>query len=91
MGASAAKPRTAPLALSVQQACASLGISWDTWRAHVEPDLPIVRIGRRKLVAVTELQRWLDDHAESSLGKRMRPSSATQEHGPWPADGRVEA
>lgn len=53
------------LALGVEQACDALGVSWDTWRAYIEPDVRIVRIGRRKLVPVSELQAWLDRHAES--------------------------
>jgi hypothetical protein len=60
-----AKPQTPALALSIEQAHQALGISWDTWKSHVECEVRIVRIGRRKLVPVTELQRWLDDHAES--------------------------
>jgi hypothetical protein len=59
------KPPTPTLALSVEQACAALGVSWDTWRAHIEPDVKVVRLGRRKLIAVTELQRWLDVHGEA--------------------------
>jgi hypothetical protein len=51
----------------VEGACAALGVSWDLFHAEIEPELRIVRIGRRKLVAVTELQRWLDDHAERVL------------------------
>jgi excisionase family DNA binding protein len=61
----AAQKRIAPaLALSVEQACDALGVSWDTWNAHIAPEMRIVRIGRRKLIAVSELQRWLDDHGE---------------------------
>ena len=57
--------RSAPaLALSVEQACDALGVSWDTWKAHIAPDMRIVRVGRRKLIAVSELHRWLDDHGE---------------------------
>ncbi len=59
------KPTAPALALSVEDACASLGVSWKTWRQHVEPEVRIVRVGRRKLVPVSELQRWLDDHAEA--------------------------
>jgi excisionase family DNA binding protein len=51
--------------LSVEQACEALGVSWDTWRAHIEPDVRLVRLGRRKLIPVSELQAWLDRHAES--------------------------
>jgi excisionase family DNA binding protein len=62
----AAQKRSAPaLALSVEQACEALGVSWDTWRAHIEPEVPLVRLGRRKLIPVSELQAWLDRHAES--------------------------
>src|ERR1019366_2180290 len=62
----AAKNRSAPaLALSVEQACEALGVSWDTWRAHIEPDVRLVRLGRRKLIPVSELQAWLERHAES--------------------------
>jgi excisionase family DNA binding protein len=58
--------RSAPtLALSVEQACEALGVSWDTWRAHIESDVRLVRLGRRKLIPVSELQAWLDRHAES--------------------------
>ncbi len=60
-------PRTPALALSVKQACASLGVSWDTWHEHIEREVKIVRIGRRKLVPVRELERWLDEHAETTL------------------------
>ena len=53
------------MALSVEQACEALGVSWDTWRAYIEPDVRLVRLGRRKLIPVSELQAWLDRHAES--------------------------
>jgi excisionase family DNA binding protein len=69
--ATAAQRRSAPiLALSVEQACEALGVSWDTWRAHIEPDMRLVRLGRRKLIPVSELHAWLDRHAESvGVGK----------------------
>jgi excisionase family DNA binding protein len=63
---STAQKQSAPtLALSVEQACEALGVSWDTWRAHIEPDVRLVRLGRRKLIPVSELHAWLDRHAES--------------------------
>ena len=34
---------------------------------HVVHELRIVRRGRRKLVAVSELMRWLDENAERVL------------------------
>jgi hypothetical protein len=56
--------------LSVGEACEALGISWDLWRAQVEPEVRIVRLGRRKLVAVAELERWLDARGERTLEHR---------------------
>ena len=58
------------LALNVKEACAALGVSWDLWKAHIEPDVRLVRIGSRKLVPVSELERWLTENAETVLGRR---------------------
>jgi hypothetical protein len=55
------------LAVRMEEAAACLGISDDHFRAHVAPHLRIVRLGRAKLVALTELQRFLDDHGERVL------------------------
>ena len=54
-----------PLALNVEDACAALGISWQTWKEHVEPHIRLVRVGRRKIVPITALQEWLDANAEA--------------------------
>jgi hypothetical protein len=59
------RPPVQPLAYDVSEACQALGgISWDTFNEHVAPKLKIVRLGRRKLIAVAELQRFLDEHGE---------------------------
>jgi len=42
-------------------------VSWDFWREHVEPNVRVVRRGRRKLVATRELERWLEHEAEAAL------------------------
>lgn len=52
------------LALKVNEACEALGISYETWRALVMPEVKVIRRGRLKLVAVAELQRWLDENGE---------------------------
>ena len=65
MAALSPKPPPPALALTVEQAAAALSVSWDTWKEHIEPDVRIVRVGRRKLIPVTELQAWLDAHAEA--------------------------
>jgi excisionase family DNA binding protein len=55
------------LALSIQEACGALGISHDLWKEHVAHEVRVVRLGRRRLVPVAELQKWLADHAELGL------------------------
>jgi hypothetical protein len=56
-----------PLAVDVDGACRMLGVSWDFWHEHIAPDVRIVRKGRRKLVPVAELERWLDENAVAAL------------------------
>ena len=58
------------LALRVEEAAAALGVSDDFYREYVAPDLKITRRGRVRLVAVTELQRWLEHNAEGLLDVR---------------------
>lgn len=58
------------LALSPDEAAALLGVSRDYFDEHVIDDLRVVRRGRRILVALTELERWLDRSAtRASLGR----------------------
>jgi excisionase family DNA binding protein len=56
------------LTLSKAEAAAALGVSVDFFEDHVMHDLRIVRIGRRRLVPIQELIRWLDDNASRALG-----------------------
>jgi excisionase family DNA binding protein len=51
------------LAVSPDEAAALLGVSRDYLDEHVIPELRVVRRGRRILIAVGELQRWLDRSA----------------------------
>jgi excisionase family DNA binding protein len=53
-------PAVRRLALSPDEAAAALGVSRDYLDEHVAPELRWVRRGRRKLVAVVELERWLE-------------------------------
>lgn len=63
---------TPKLALSKAEAAASLGVSVDFFEAHVMPELRVVRRGRRLLVAVREIERWLDANAALTLGGDRR-------------------
>lgn len=55
------------LALRPLEAAAALGVSEDHFRRYIAPDLRWVRQGRVKVVAVTEVQRWLIENAEVVL------------------------
>ena len=58
------------LALSPDEAAAVLGVSRDYFDEHVIDELRVVRRGRRILVALSELERWLDRSAtRATLGR----------------------
>lgn len=68
--AMAEEHRTAPIpriALSREEAAASLGVSLDSFERHVQPSIRMIRRGRLRLVPVCELERWADDAAERVL------------------------
>lgn len=58
---------TTRLALSPIEAAIALGVSRDFFDQHLLPELRIVRRGRRRLIPVRELERWLDQHATTAL------------------------
>ena len=58
---------TRRLALSRAEAAWSLGVSVDYLDEHVLPEVRIVRRGRRKLIPVSELERWLRVNAALAL------------------------
>jgi excisionase family DNA binding protein len=55
------------LALSKAEAADALGVSVDFLENHVMDDLRIVRRGRRRLIPVRELERWLTENAARVL------------------------
>jgi excisionase family DNA binding protein len=58
------------LALSPDEAAAVLGVSRDYLDDHVIDELRVVRRGRRVLIALAELERWLDRSASRvSVGR----------------------
>jgi excisionase family DNA binding protein len=59
------------LAVSPDEAAAILGVSRDYFDEHVIGELRVVRRGRRILVPLTEIERWLDRNAtRASVGGR---------------------
>jgi excisionase family DNA binding protein len=55
------------LALTLDEAAASLGVSRDYFDEHVRPELRVVVRGRRRLVRIGELERWLAENEARAL------------------------
>jgi excisionase family DNA binding protein len=60
------------LALSKREAADALGVSVDFFEKHIMPELRIIRRGRRRLIPVRELERWLDENAAVVLERDQR-------------------
>jgi excisionase family DNA binding protein len=54
------------LALSPDEAARVLGVSRDYFDEHILPELRIIRRGRRILIPLAELERWLDRSAANA-------------------------
>jgi excisionase family DNA binding protein len=61
------RPVTPRLTLSRPEAAAALGVSVDFLDEHVLHGLRVVRVGRRKLIPIKELERWIADNAALAL------------------------
>jgi excisionase family DNA binding protein len=73
------------LALSKHEAAAALGVSVDYLEQHVMHEVRVVRRGRRRLIPVRELERWLDQNACLAL-ETLRQPSGRRGGGVGPAD-----
>src|SRR4051812_48435863 len=62
------KPGFPRLALTFAESAAMLGVSDEFFAQHVAHEVRFVRRGRKKLVAVRELERWLEESASRELG-----------------------
>jgi hypothetical protein len=65
----AAEARVPRLALTKAEAADALGVSVDFLEQHVMPELRVVRRGRRRLIPILELERWIDERAEVLLSR----------------------
>lgn len=63
-------PTTIPrIALTPPEAAAAIGVGPDFFEANIAPELRLVRRGRKRLVPVSELERWTAENAERVIGK----------------------
>jgi excisionase family DNA binding protein len=67
LGRLLAQPRAPRLAVELTEAAAALGVSKKFFDQHVRHELRLVRRGRRVLVPVRELERWLAENAALTL------------------------
>jgi excisionase family DNA binding protein len=56
------------LALTPAEAAKALGVSETYLSEHISGELRWIRRGRKRLVAITELERWLAANGERVLG-----------------------
>ncbi len=77
-GAEVKGDRTSPVAISLPKAAAYLGVSDETFALHIRPAIRLARAGRRWLVPVSELDRWLAENAvgPSASGQGQRPGQS---------------
>lgn len=59
------------IALTPPEAAAAIGVGPDFFEENVAPELRLIRRGRKRLVPVTELERWIAENAEHVLGERV--------------------
>lgn len=55
------------IALTPPEAAAAIGVGPDFFDQNVAPELRMIRRGRKRLVPVTELERWTAENAERAL------------------------
>jgi hypothetical protein len=53
------------LALTRAEAAEALAMSLDSFERYCQPSMRLVRVGRMRLVPVTELDRWLRQRADA--------------------------
>jgi hypothetical protein len=59
------------IALTPAEAAAAIGVGPDFFDATIAPELRLIRRGRKRLVPVRELERWISENAEFVLGERV--------------------
>jgi hypothetical protein len=61
---------TAPVprvTLRRDEAAAALGMSLDSFERHVQPHIRMLRLGKMRLVPMSELERWASQAAELTV------------------------
>jgi hypothetical protein len=59
------------LTLTPPEAAASIGVGPDFFDAEIRPNLRLIRRGRKVLVPVGELRRWVTENAERPVAEEV--------------------
>jgi hypothetical protein len=59
------------IALTPSEAAAAIGVGPDFFDANVAPQLRLIRRGRKRLVPVRELERWVIENAEAPMADQV--------------------
>lgn len=57
------------IALTIEEAAASIGVSESHFKRHVQPTLRLIRSGSCRVVPVAELERWTQENATLAGGE----------------------
>lgn len=60
------------IALTPAEAAAAIGVGPDFFNANVAPQLRLVRRGRKRLIPVRELERWVTENADAPMVEQLR-------------------
>jgi hypothetical protein len=59
------------IALTPPEAAAAIGVGPDFFDQNVAPELRLIRRGRKRLVPVTELERWATESAGRPVAEEV--------------------
>lgn len=63
------------IALTPPEAAAAIGVGPDFFDQEVAPELSIVRRGRKRLIPIQELERWVARNADPPMIDQIRSES----------------
>lgn len=59
------------VALTPPEAAAALGVGVTFFDSEVAPELRVIRRGRKRLIPVSELQRWTAENADRPVAEEL--------------------
>jgi hypothetical protein len=60
------------IALDRQEAAESIGMSLTSFETYVQPHVKLIRKGSKRLIPVSELERWVSENAQRTLDRHAR-------------------